>query len=77
MRGRAEISKGYRAFSLIFALLVCVSTLVTKQHVIVDVIAGVGFAELTWQISRRINGYKFYTLFEKKKKIPAGVGIKN
>lgn len=77
MRGRAEISKGYRASSLIFALLVCVSTLVTKQHVIVDVIAGVGFAELTWQISRRINGYKFYTLFEKKKKIPAGVGIKN
>ena len=58
----------YKNFSLIFALLVCVSTLVTKQHVIVDVIAGVGFAELTWQISQKIGGWKFYTLFERKEK---------
>ncbi len=68
LRDRKEVSVAYKNFSLIFALLVCVSTLVTKQHVIVDVIAGVGFAELTWQISQKIGGWKFYTLFERKEK---------
>ena len=85
LRDRKEVSVAYKNFSLIFALLVCVSTLVTKQHVIVDVIAGVGFAELTWQISQKIGGWKFYTLFERKEKytrvsqklIKKGVLLKN
>ena len=32
-------------FSLFFAICICISTLTTKQHVIVDVIGGVGIAE--------------------------------
>ena len=42
------------------AVLVFVSTLVTKQHVIVDVIGGVVVAELTWLVSCRTNGWKIY-----------------
>lgn len=76
LRGQKSVSKFYRGFSLVFALAVCLSTLTTKQHVIADVAAGVAFAELTWQISRRVNGYKFYTLFEKKTKSPKCVGIR-
>ena len=32
-------------FSLLFAISICISTLTTKQHVIVDVIGGIGLAE--------------------------------
>lgn len=36
----------YRIFSMIFAMMVCISTLTTKQHVIADVFVGVALAEL-------------------------------
>lgn len=35
----------YRLFSIVFALCVCISTLTTKQHVLVDVFAGIVLAE--------------------------------
>lgn len=37
----------------IFAVLVCMSTLFTKQHVIPDVLAGIVAAELFWLIGKR------------------------
>jgi membrane-associated phospholipid phosphatase len=40
------------------AILICISTLTTKQHVIVDVIGGVTLAELTWQLSLHLKLYK-------------------
>jgi membrane-associated phospholipid phosphatase len=51
LRGRQEVSKGYQAFSCIFALLVCLSTLLTRQHVIADVLAGVLLAELMLRLT--------------------------
>ncbi len=48
VRKRKDISILYRCFSLAFALLICVSTLTTKQHVIVDVFGGVLIAELCY-----------------------------
>ena len=50
----------YKIVSVMIAVLVFVSTLVTKQHVIVDVIGGVAVAELTWFVSCRTNGWKIY-----------------
>lgn len=52
MRGKSVIPRWYRIFSLIFAVSICLSTLLTKQHVIIDVVIGVGLAELTFFISR-------------------------
>ena len=41
VRKQPEISKGYRVYSLIMAILTCLSTLFTKQHYLPDVIGGV------------------------------------
>ena len=41
VRGKEEVSKGVRIYSLVQAILVCLSTVFTKQHYIIDVPAGV------------------------------------
>ncbi len=51
VRKRKDVHVVYRWFSLAFALAVCVSTLTTKQHVIVDVIGGVLLAELCYALA--------------------------
>jgi len=58
VRGQRVFSKLYRTFSLIFALLICISTQVIKQHYIVDLIAGIFIAELIWFIVNRTSCYK-------------------
>lgn len=58
IRKRKDIPAAYRYFSLIFALAVCISTLTTRQHVIVDVFAGVFLAEFSYFIAgfNKVNG---------------------
>lgn len=51
VRKRKDIPVVYRWLSLLMALAVCVATLTTKQHVIVDVIGGVAVAELCYWIA--------------------------
>lgn len=48
VKGAKEIPGWYQGFSLIFAILIIVSTQVLKQHYIVDAIAGVALVELAW-----------------------------
>lgn len=48
VRENDKIPTWYRVFTLVFALLVCVSTLTTKQHVLIDVVCGVALAELCY-----------------------------
>lgn len=54
IRGQKQIPKWYQRFSLVFAILVCVSTQVTKQHYIVDVFGGIAVAEMCYWISGKI-----------------------
>ncbi len=58
IRGKDYVPKQYRAFSCLFAVLVFASTLFTKQHYIVDVIAGVIIAEMCYYISCHRNFYR-------------------
>lgn len=60
IRGREDIPRWYRRCSLGMALLVCVSTLTTKQHVIVDVAGGILLAELCLRIGKRPAVYRVY-----------------
>lgn len=62
IRSRKNIPKWYRIFSCIFAILICISTQVIKQHYIIDLIAGVGLAEGAWRLSWR---FKWYRGFER------------
>lgn len=59
VKGQSTISKWYQIFSCIFALLVCISTLVIKQHYIADVISGILIAELTYRIVMKKASGKF------------------
>ena len=54
------VPKWYQRFSCVFAVLVFVSTLTTKQHVIWDVAGGVLLAEMTFFIANHTNTYLYY-----------------
>ncbi|MBQ0070487.1 MAG: phosphatase PAP2 family protein [Spirochaetales bacterium] len=47
-----KIKKGYKVFSLLFALLVCASTLFVKQHVLVDTLFGMLLAPLSYGVGK-------------------------
>lgn len=51
IRKETSVPKVYRTFSLMMAVAVCISTLTTYQHVIVDVIGGVLLAELAYYLA--------------------------
>lgn len=53
IRGQRRVPPAYRCFSCIMAVAVFISTLTTRQHVLVDVAGGVLLAELCWQIAGR------------------------
>lgn len=41
---RPEISKGFRIYSLVMTILICMSTVFTKQHYFIDIIGGLGIS---------------------------------
>lgn len=51
VRRRKDISLLYRNFSLAMAVVVCISTLTTRQHVIADVVGGILLAEICYYLS--------------------------
>lgn len=66
IRGKKDIPVWYRGFSCVSALLVCVSTLTTKQHVIADVIGGVLLAEVCFRLGKKPFMYRSYEKFLKR-----------
>ena len=56
-----SLSRGYRIFCCVFALMVFASTLLTKQHVILDVFGGVIVAELGLLISHLFRCGRLYS----------------
>ena len=52
--GIKRVSRGYKAFSLIFALLVFASTVLVRQHCLIDIPAGVLVGEIGLLASRLI-----------------------
>lgn len=66
IRGNKEVPVYYRIGYLLFALLVCASTVLIKQHFFVDILAGVLLAELTFLIAKKISVAKKLLNFEKK-----------
>lgn len=54
LRGRRNIPQWRKAMLLAMAVLVCCSTVLTRQHVLVDVVAGILLAEGMVQLSKRL-----------------------
>ena len=68
-RGAMQMKKvglWYWYFTLLFSLLVFASTVLIKQHVAVDIIAGVLTAEIGQQIAQRIYPQEWKNLFLKR-----------
>ena len=63
IRGRKEIPRWYQRVSMVIAILVFASTLLTKQHVIVDVAGGILLAESCFFIGRKTDLYRIYERF--------------
>ena len=63
IRGRKEIPRWYQRMSMVIAVLVFASTLLTKQHVIVDVAGGILLAEFCFFIGRKTDLYRIYERF--------------
>ena len=66
IRHQKKIPVWYQRFSLVFAILVCISTQVTKQHYIIDVFGGIILSEVCYLIGRKTNLYQgLWKVFEK------------
>lgn len=75
VRGRKYVPKWYRIFSCLFAIAVFASTLFTKQHYIIDVIAGVIIAEICYYIGCHTKHYQWVMKkFDKLNSKVFGVG---
>ena len=60
VRENERIPKWYKAVSVFLAAAVCISTLTTKQHVLIDVFAGVGLAEGRYLFVKKSGFAKWY-----------------
>ena len=62
VRRQPEISKGFRVYSLVMALLISCSTVFTKQHYILDVVSGIAIAAICYVIVNKWDpGREFHT----------------
>ena len=54
-----NIKRGYKFFTIAAVILICVSTLTTKQHYILDVFGGLGLAIIVYALIAWINPGKY------------------
>ena len=55
IRKRPEVSLGIRAYSLIMTLLICCSTVFTKQHYFIDIVGGLSISILCYIIVQKLD----------------------
>lgn len=57
---KSTMPRIYKVFMLIFTVLVCMSVILVKQHVAVDIIGGLIVAEISIQISKKLKFGRIY-----------------
>ena len=62
IRHQKKIPVWYQRFSLVFAILVFISTQVTKQHYIIDVFCGIILSEVCYLIGRKMKQRKIFKI---------------
>ncbi len=60
VRKNRSVPGWYKWFSMLFAIAVCISTVTTKQHVVVDIFSGILAAEFCCWISNVTGFWKLY-----------------
>lgn len=71
VRRRRDIPLGYRIFSLIMSILVCLSTLLLKQHYIVDVLSAAVIAIFSYAVIFKLDPASMILEHYAKKKLAA------
>lgn len=66
--GSKRIPRWYSWFNLGFLVLVCLSILYVKQHVLMDIPAALAVAEGSWQLVTRLRGERLWIAAENKLK---------
>lgn len=56
----------FKVFCGVFTVLVCLSTLYVKQHVVADVIGGILFGEIAYGLGQKLPLWKFFIKINKK-----------
>lgn len=62
VRKQPEISRGFRIYSLIMTVLICLSTVLTKQHYIIDIAGGLAISVLCYLLIGRLDPGRKYDL---------------
>lgn len=60
VRDNEKIPKWYKAVSLLITVSICISTLTTRQHVLIDVAAGLALSELSWLFVEKSGFSRWY-----------------
>jgi membrane-associated phospholipid phosphatase len=60
VRKQPEISKGFQVYSLVMVVLICLSTLFTKQHYIIDMVGGLGISLACYALMHRLDPGRKY-----------------
>jgi membrane-associated phospholipid phosphatase len=55
IRHRQEVSKGVRIYSLVMTVLICLSTVLTKQHYFIDIIGGLGISIVCYAVVQKLD----------------------
>ena len=63
--GCKKIPIGYTIGQGVFLILVCFSVLFVKQHLLIDIPAGLAVAEISWQLARIFRAERFPFLLER------------
>lgn len=66
VRRQERIPKWYKCFSFVCTVLICLSTLTTKQHVIWDVIGGIALAESSFWLTQKTGFENLYGRWVRK-----------
>lgn len=61
IRKQPEVLKGYRIYSLVFAVIIVLSTLFTKQHYILDCVGGIAIALGCYALMNKLDPGKKYS----------------
>jgi len=66
IRKQPEISRGFKIYTAVMVVLICMSTLFTKQHYILDMVGGLGISLVCYLIVEKLDPAK--KILEKKAK---------
>ena len=66
IRKQPEIAKGFKIYSGVMVILICLSTVFTKQHYFIDIVGGISISLSCYLIIKQINPGKKILLNRKK-----------